>query len=102
MKLEWKTQGRVIGVPIYTPFNQVNLSTGKGYCKDFNAKFWQAERHGAGVLEVAYSFNMMEKKAWSWRGVMASLQTFDMFLPAATLPWAMISLTYQGLILGTY
>ena len=44
----------------------------------------------------------MEKYPWSFKAVMASLITFDTFLPAVSLPWAMISLTYQGLILVRY
>jgi hypothetical protein len=53
-------------------------------------------------LEVAYGFNMMEKYSWNFRGVMATLITFDTFLPAVTLPWAIISLALQGLILVRY
>lgn len=41
MKALWKTQGEVRSVPIYVPFNQVNIATGKGYFKDIEAKFWQ-------------------------------------------------------------
>lgn len=41
MKALWKTQGEVQSVPIYVPFNQVNIATGKGYFKDIEAKFWQ-------------------------------------------------------------
>lgn len=29
-------------IPIYTPFNQISLSTGEGYFKDILARFWQA------------------------------------------------------------
>ena len=67
-----------------------------------NAKFWQAERHATGVIDVAYGFNMMEKNPFEWRSFMSAIITFDTYLPAATLPWAMISLTYQGLILTQY
>lgn len=31
LKTLWKSEDEVVGVPIYAPFNQVNLSTGKGY-----------------------------------------------------------------------
>lgn len=41
LKILWKSGGDVIGVPIYAPFNQVNLSTGNGYFEDIKAKFWQ-------------------------------------------------------------
>ena len=30
-KAYWKTDGEIFTVPIYAPFNQVNISTGKGY-----------------------------------------------------------------------
>lgn len=102
LKSIWKTNGRARSIPIFTPFNQVNLATGKGYCKDMNAKFWQAERHATGVIDVAYGFNMIEKNPFQWRSFMSAIITFDTYLPAATLPWAMISLSYQGLILSQY
>ena len=102
MKAVWKTEGRAKAIPIWTPFNQTNLSTGKGYCSDMKAKFWQVERHGTGVLEVAYGFNMLERYGWNFKGFMAALITFDTFLPAVTLPWAMISLAFEGVILVRY
>ena len=92
MKAVWKTKSRAQGIAIFTPFNQVNLSTGKGYCKDIKAKFWQVERHGTGILDTAYGLNMMTKYEWTWRAVLSSILSFDMYLPIATLPWAMISL----------
>lgn len=42
MKSYWKTKMEVQGVPIYVPFNQVNISTDHGYCSDMKARFWQA------------------------------------------------------------
>ena len=51
---------------------------------------------------MAYGFNMMEKYKWNFKGVMAALITFDTFLPAVSLPWAMISLAYQGVFLKLY
>ena len=41
MKAMWKTKGNAISVPIYIPFNQVDIVTGNGYFKDIEAKFWQ-------------------------------------------------------------
>lgn len=46
-------------VPIYVPFNQVNISTGNGYWEDMKARFWQAERHAQGVADVAYNMKML-------------------------------------------
>lgn len=34
MKAFWKTEGDVETVPIYAPFNQINIQTGKGYLPD--------------------------------------------------------------------
>lgn len=41
-KVYWKTNGDMKTVPIYVPFNQVNISTGGGYIEDVIARFWQA------------------------------------------------------------
>lgn len=30
-KAYWKTGGQITSIPIYAPFNQLNLSTGNGY-----------------------------------------------------------------------
>jgi hypothetical protein len=30
-KAFWKTDGQAFNVPIYVPFNQVNVQTGNGY-----------------------------------------------------------------------
>ena len=30
----WKNSGDVYTIPIFTPFNQINIQTGKGYCAD--------------------------------------------------------------------
>ncbi len=42
LKASWKTAGETISIPIYVPFNQVNLETGKGYFNNIEAKFWQS------------------------------------------------------------
>lgn len=36
-------------VPIFIPFNQLNIQTGKGYLEDIKAKYWQIERHARAV-----------------------------------------------------
>jgi hypothetical protein len=41
-KAFWKTSGEAFNVPIYVPFNQVNVQTGAGYIEDIKARFWQA------------------------------------------------------------
>ena len=57
----WKTQGEAITVPIYAPFNQLNLATGSGYLADLEARFWQAERHARGLGDIAYTIHMLVK-----------------------------------------
>ena len=59
LKSYWKTQGDMKTCPIYTPFNQVNIETGKGYWEDIKARFWQAERHAKGVADVAWCLKML-------------------------------------------
>ena len=58
-KAYWKTGGKITTVPIYAPFNQVNISTGNGYVEDVLARFWQAERHAQGISDLAWEFKMM-------------------------------------------
>ena len=41
LKAYWKTSGNIKTIPIYVPFNQVNILTGNGYWEDVKAKFWQ-------------------------------------------------------------
>jgi hypothetical protein len=41
-KAYWKTGGQIKAVPIYTPFNQINISTGNKYFENVLARFWQA------------------------------------------------------------
>jgi cellulose synthase/poly-beta-1,6-N-acetylglucosamine synthase-like glycosyltransferase len=41
LKAHFKTNGELKTVPIYAPFNQLNIQTGNGYCEDIKAKFWQ-------------------------------------------------------------
>ena len=40
-KCFWKAEGPIHSVPIYTPFNQLSLVTGNGYCSDLKARFKQ-------------------------------------------------------------
>lgn len=58
------------GRPIYVPFNQVNISTGNGYCADTKARFWQAERHAKGVSDVAYCFKQFFNSSFKWKNLL--------------------------------
>ena len=60
-KAVWKTNGEVVTVPIYAPFNQLNLATGGGYLADLEARFWQGERHARGLGDIPYTINMLIK-----------------------------------------
>ena len=62
LKSVFKSHGEVRTVPIYTPFNQLNIQTGNGYISDVKSKFWQVERHTRGVADIGYCLNMMSKQ----------------------------------------
>ena len=99
-KAFWKTEGDMINVPIYVPFNQVNVQTGEGYWKDVEARFWQAERHAQGCADVAYNFNMLLKtKYCSFKSFLVIYYIFECFAIPAILPWTGISLFYQNNLL---
>jgi hypothetical protein len=55
LKLHFKTQGAVKPIFINIPFTQTSVSTGKGLYADVAARFWQAERHGRGIVTAAYA-----------------------------------------------
>ncbi len=57
-KAFWKTGGEMQAIPIYVPFNQVNIKTDDGYWADAKARFWQGERHAEGVADFAYNLKM--------------------------------------------
>ena len=75
-KAIWKTNGEAIAVPIYAPFNQLNLATGNGYCADLEARFWQAERHARGLGDIAYTFNMLVKRPFNLKTFWMALVVF--------------------------
>lgn len=88
-----------MSVPIYTPFNQVNIATGKGYFKDVEAKFWQTQRHGRAVTDVSYALSMLFKNPLKWRSFVSMSMILQMYFVPAAFPWATISLAYQSLII---
>jgi hypothetical protein len=82
--------------PIYVPFNQVNISTGNGYCADVNARFWQAERHAKGVADVAYCFKMLFQSTIQMEKFTCYFTSYLRLLRlAAIFPWIIISMNYQ-------
>lgn len=93
-KAFWKTQGRIITVPIMAPFNQISIQTGKGYWEDIKARFWQAERHARGVSDVPYNINMLIKQPFSWKTFIAALQVIENYTMPGLVPWALTAMTY--------
>ena len=85
--------------PVYIPFNQVNLSTGNGYCADIKARFWQAERHARGVNDLAYCFRMFFRDRVRVKGVVLFWFVFETFALIAVFPWMVIAMNYQNKIL---
>ena len=68
-KIFWKVDDPINSVPIYTPFNQLSMHTGKGYLEDIKAKFWQIERHGKGINEISYALQMLLKHRPKFRNI---------------------------------
>lgn len=99
IKALWKTRMTVKTRPIYVPFNQVNISTGNGYCADVKARFWQAERHAKGVADVAYNFKMILTQPFTYKNLLVFWFVFETFAVTAVFPWMIISMNYQNDIL---
>lgn len=102
IKAFWKTKGEIETYPIYTPFNQINIQTGKGYMPDIEARFWQAERHARGVADVAYNINMLIRQPLIWRTFLVAYQVIECFVLPAIVPWAIVTMTYESKILFKY
>lgn len=100
-KAFWKTGGEMIMVPIYVPFNLVNVQVGTSYWADIEARFWQAERHAQGVSDVAYNFKQLiqTKLFCNLRAITLVYYIFECFAITATIPWVSYSFLYQTGIL---
>lgn len=98
-KVYWKTNGEMKTVPIYVPFNQVNISTGNGYVEDVIARFWQAERHAQGCADLAWSIKMILNSKFRLMNLVIFFQVLETFALAGILPWIFISLMLQQHIL---
>lgn len=86
-------------MPIYAPFNQVNISTGNGYVEDVLARFWQAERHAQGCSDLAWNFKMLFTRKFKPMNFVIFYQIFETFTLPGVLPWVFISLSLQNNIL---
>lgn len=91
-KCHWKTDDSFTCQAIYVPFNQLSLITGQGYCYDIKARFLQAYRHTRGVADVAYCLNMLFKTKFKFRNLILVVLVSEVFLVAAIVPWALLSL----------
>lgn len=98
-KCYWKTDGDIICVPIFAMFNQLNISTGKGYCADMKARFWQAERHAQGIADVAYNLRMLMNKPLRLRTLILAYETIEIFILPAIVPWMVFSMNFQQQIM---
>ena len=101
-KAYWKTQGEMVTKPIYVPFNQMNIATGKGYFADMKARFWQAERHAQGCADVAYNIGMFFRNTFAVKNFLLVLIVLDTCVLPAIIPWMFFSLNYQSWILQRY
>ena len=96
-KAFWKTNGEAFNVPIYVPFNQVNVQTGEGYIQDVEARFWQAERHAQGCADVAYNLQMIQKtKLVTLKSLTMVYYILECFCLPALVPWVGISSFLQN------
>jgi hypothetical protein len=78
IKAFWKTDGEVKTYSIFVSFNQVNIQTGDGYFADISARFWQAERHGRGVADVAYCCKMLATRPICFRTLFICNYSMDL------------------------
>ena len=101
-KAFWKTEGKIEAIPIFAPFNQLGIQTGKGYWADIKARFWQAERHARGVSDVPYNINMLIKRPMRWRTLVAAFHVIESYMLPALIPWALTAMTYEYNILFKY
>lgn len=91
-KLFWKIKGPINTIPIYTPFNQLSVETGKGYIDDLKAKFWQIERHGKGINEISYALNMLFKTPLRLRNIILIPTLCEAFIGVVMFPLCIISI----------
>lgn len=69
LKSHFKTEGKVKFIPIFSPFNQLCVQTGKGKMADFKAKFTQIERHARVVSDIGYCVLMFVKNGFSLKSL---------------------------------
>ena len=100
-KAYWKTNGNITCVPIYAPFNQVNIATGKGYMEDVLARFWQAERHAQGCADFAYQCKMLFSTKFRLKNLVMFFHICETFALPGIVPWIFLSLLLESNFLFT-
>lgn len=99
LKAYFKSNGKVKGVPIYTPFNQLNIQTGNGYVADVKAKFWQLERHGRALLDMGYCWLMFFRQSFTMNSLLVIYVVMDNFLMPIIIPYAVFSIIIEDRVL---
>ena len=80
-KVFWKTAGRVKCIPIFTPFNQLNLQQPGSYLSNVAGKWNQTLRHSYGIHEVSYNiFEFSASKRKTFRGLCYVYYFIDIML----------------------
>lgn len=100
LKAHFKTNGEAKGVPIFIPFNQLNIQTGNGYVADIKAKFMQLERHARGLIEIGYCFLMTFRSSSKFCSFSALLFLLDNYLMPIFLPYPVASVIFEDRVLG--
>ena len=99
-KIYWKTGGDCILAPIYVPFNQLSLKVDGGFCKNFAAKFWQAERHTEGIEDVSYNLKMLFNKPFRFKNIIMTYFVFETFTLPALIPWCMFFIIARYIVMS--
>lgn len=97
LKAMFKSNGKIKTIPIYTPFNQLNIETGNGMINDIKAKFWQVERHARGVADISYCLSMLMENKITLKTFWTTLSIIEVFFLPIMTPWALISIFFQQL-----
>jgi hypothetical protein len=93
-KIYWHRKGDAYSVPIYTPFNGLNLDCGDNYVENCKGKFWQAVRHGNAIFECSYNiYEFARQKTKTLKSYLFLWYYLDMVLYNTT--FSTFIFTYQ-------
>lgn len=91
LKAHFKTNGEVKLIPIFAPFNQLCVQTGKGNIADMKAKFTQIERHARVVSDIGYTILMFFRNEFSFKSLYLVFTVMEMILMPIIIPWTLVS-----------